>query len=131
MQEKDSRKAVFVSRFLELLKSNSLTQNELSKTVKISQATISAYSLGKTTPKSDELFRIASCFGVTMDYLWGASDDNPNDVSIPSPTDSDWKKRAQAAEKKLNQLKGLMNGLGSDVESLGTTVSKLTNFITE
>lgn len=131
MQEKDSRKAVFVSRFLGLLKDNSLTQSELSKIVKISQATISAYSLGKTTPKSEELCRIASYFGVSMDYLWGVSDIPIQATDTANIQESEWQQRAQTAEQKLKHLKSLLADVGSDIESLGGTVGKLLKFISE
>lgn len=77
MQEKNTRKNVFVFRIKELMLSNNLKQKDLEAISGIPQSRISDYILGKTTPSADAICRLASVFEVTMDWLWGANDDQP------------------------------------------------------
>lgn len=134
MQQEIIANPIFISRLNDILNDMKLSQNELGRMTKISQATISSYLKGRTAPKSGELSRLADFAGVSMDYLWGKTDQKtlppiytPSDSSTPA----NWQDRALLAEKKLAHLKSLLTGLGSDVQSLGTTVNTLVNFITE
>lgn len=122
---------IFISRMNELLKNTGLSQNELGRMSNISQATISSYLKGRTAPKSGELSRLSDFFGVSMDYLWGRSEAQTPITPKTSTGSTEWQERALQAEKKLIQLKALLNGLGGDVQTLGNTVNKLVNFIAE
>jgi len=48
-----------------------LTQQELAEQLGISAVTISGYELGRREPSIEILERIADCFGVSVDYLLG------------------------------------------------------------
>ena len=51
--------------------SNSLTQDELSKSLKISRSTIGMYEKGAREPDFETLESIADFFNVDIDYLLG------------------------------------------------------------
>ena len=130
MQQEIIANPIFISRISVLMKKIGLSQNELGRMTNISQATISSYLKGRTAPKSGELSRLADFFGVSMDYLWRSENQTPCQSSMPVSS-SEWQDRALLSEKKLAQLKSLLNGLGGDVQTLGNTVNKLVNFIAE
>ena len=131
MQQEIIANPIFISRTDALMKKTGLSQNELGRMTNISQATISSYLKGRTAPKSGELSRLADFFGVSMDYLWGRSENQTPCQSAVPVSSSEWRDRALLAEKKLAQLKALLNGLGGDVQILGNTINKLVNFIAE
>lgn len=131
MQQEIIANPIFISRISVLMKKIGLSQNELGRMTNISQATISSYMKGRTAPKSGELSRLADFFGVSMDYLWGRSENQTPCQSSMPVSSSEWQDRALLSEKKLAQLKSLLNGLGGDVQTLGNTVNKLVNFIAE
>lgn len=54
--------------------SNSLTQDELSKSLKISRSTIGMYEKGAREPDFETLESIADFFNVDIDYLLGRTD---------------------------------------------------------
>ena len=61
-------------RLKELRIRNKLSQADLAKNVKISQAAINHWELGKHTPNAKAIVTLARYFGVTTDYLLGESD---------------------------------------------------------
>lgn len=64
-----------------LRKKRSLTQQELGAQVGLSKAVVSKYENGMGYPTFDVLLRIAAFFGVTTDYLLGASRGKTIDVA--------------------------------------------------
>ncbi|MBQ8658146.1 MAG: helix-turn-helix transcriptional regulator [Clostridia bacterium] len=54
-----------------LMKENSLTQEQLSKRIGISQSAISAWLAGKKEPKIISLWKLADEFNITIDELLG------------------------------------------------------------
>ena len=56
-------------RFLRI--KNSLKQEDLAKTLQISQSSLSGYENGRYEPDSKMLLKIAGYFGVSVDYLLG------------------------------------------------------------
>lgn len=78
MQDKNTEIIIFSSRLRERMKCYSLTQNQLGEMSNISQSTISSYLIGRTAPRSDELYRLSNALGVTMDWLWGESESEQN-----------------------------------------------------
>ncbi len=63
-------------RIRELRKKKNLTQLRMSMDLNMSQNTISRYETGASSPGLDELVMIADYFGVSLDYLFGRTD-NP------------------------------------------------------
>lgn len=58
-------------RYQILLEDKSLTNYKVSKETGISQATLSDWKNGKSTPKNDKLQILADYFGVSLNYLLG------------------------------------------------------------
>ena len=65
----------FNERLKELRKELGLTQRDVGKYLGVGRTTISEYESGKIVPKQDNLVKLASFLGVSVDYLTGVSDD--------------------------------------------------------
>ena len=65
----------FPKRLKELRLNAGLTQKDLAKAIEVGRTTISEYESGKIVPKQDNLVKLASFLGVSVDYLTGVSDD--------------------------------------------------------
>lgn len=58
-------------RFEELALKNGLSNYRVAKETGIAQETLSSWKKGKYTPKSDKLDKLATYFGVPVDYFYG------------------------------------------------------------
>lgn len=76
----------FGENLKQLRKSRSMTQEEFGSHVGISKAVISKYETGIGFPSLDILKSIAEYYGVTTDYLLGASENKT--VNLTGLTDS-------------------------------------------
>lgn len=70
----DCDMTLFNKRLKELRIKNKLSQLQLSKILKISQAAINYWEIGKRTPNAQSIIALASYFKVTTDFLLGESD---------------------------------------------------------
>ncbi len=61
-------------RLKELMKEEGLNQVQLAKKSGLAQNTISAWLLKKKEPNITSLWKLADCFGVSVDYLIGRKD---------------------------------------------------------
>ena len=55
--------------FSQLLQKFGVTAYKVSKATGISQSSLSDWKLGKATPKTGNMKKIADCFGVSVEYL--------------------------------------------------------------
>ena len=66
---------IFADRLNILKNDRDLTYRELERLTGISHSMLGKYTLGKEIPNGYTAARIAEFFGVTMDWLFGLSDD--------------------------------------------------------
>lgn len=71
-------------RLLELRKERRLTQQEISKSLKIARTTYSGYENGSREPDNVTLNKIADFLDVSVDYLLGRTDQKKQVLSEPS-----------------------------------------------
>ena len=57
--------------FEQLIRQKGISTYKVSKETGISQATLSDWKRGRSTPKADKMQKIADYFGVSVDYLLG------------------------------------------------------------
>lgn len=55
-----------------------LTQEELARSLEVSPSTIQKWECDKADPNTATLIKIATLFGVSLDYLFGFHDENKN-----------------------------------------------------
>ncbi len=65
-----------MNRIKDLREDHDLRQLDVALAIGIDQRSLSNYETGKTNPDSETIIRLARFFGVTCDYLLGASDVN-------------------------------------------------------
>ena len=70
----------FIYRLTVLLDDFNMSQTQLAKKIQTSNVTICRYLTGERTPRLDVVTRIASVFGVSLDYLLGLTDEK--DIKI-------------------------------------------------
>ncbi len=80
-----------------------MTQKELAQSLGVSEGAMVNYKRGRI-PKAEELVRISSFFGVSVDWLLLGKDDGG------VKEDQSWRNRALTAEQKLDALKAAMEG---------------------
>lgn len=82
-----------------------MPKSQLADLANVTPTAIGNYCNGRV-PKSDELYRIATVFGVSMEELL---------TGQPGPrggaADSVWKLKAEHAEQKLSAIKGALGTL--------------------
>ena len=64
----------FAQRLRDLRKENNISQKKLSNYLNFGYTAIANYESGRNQPSLDTVKKIAQYFGVTVDYLIGASD---------------------------------------------------------
>lgn len=113
MASKNLNKTDISSRIRIALASSSMKQREIAAALGVSEVTISKYINGVSIPKNAYLVELAKILNVSVSWLLSGQDDGsaPSGVmSSPEPTASEieWKRRALAAEKKLEALKDIL-----------------------
>lgn len=74
-------KKIFAERLKKKRHELQLGQAQLAQKVQVAPATISSYELEKCYPDSATLFKLARVFGVSLDWLMGASDKEALEVN--------------------------------------------------
>lgn len=107
------------SRIKQLRESSGLTQLELAKILQVSNSTLSQYESGTRVPSDEMKGAIADYFGVSLDYLYGRT--NQRQPSSTTP-----KQNLQAAfwggEKDLSQ---------EDLDDMWNDVERFAAFLAE
>lgn len=78
----------FGARLRLLRQAKDMTQKQLSDALSLTKSVISAYETDVRLPSYDILLRMSAIFGVTTDYLLGASHKQLVDISGLSESDS-------------------------------------------
>lgn len=69
--------------FAQLLDKYNVTPYKVSKETGVAQTTLSDWKRGRSTPKSDNMKKIADYFGVTVDYLMTGKKEQPEEKKNP------------------------------------------------
>lgn len=81
--------------FSKLLNERGVTAYKVSKETGVTQSTLSGWKRGRSTPKTDNMKKIADYFGVSIDYLMTGKESNDENTS----TEKDYAKNE--TERKL------------------------------
>lgn len=73
--------------FEQLLQKYGVTSYKVSKETGVTQSTLSDWKRGRSTPKTDNMKKIADFFGVSVDYLMTGNNDNKEKQITLSPKD--------------------------------------------
>lgn len=108
--------------FSYLLQLNGVTAYKVSKDTGITQSTLSDWKRGRSTPKSENMKKIADYFGVTVDYLMTG---NNEEKFEPKLTPKDERDIAKTLEKTLEQLESEQGALMFDGRPLDDETKEL------
>ena len=101
---KEKRNLFSMNRIKDLREDRDLRQLDVAQAVGIDQRSLSNYETGKTNPDSEIVIRLAKFFGVTCDYLLGASDVNFSDHRAIVKELGDITKRLEDIQKHLGKI---------------------------
>lgn len=90
-----------MERLKELREAKKVTQSQLGEYIGAKKSAISLWESGKRQPDQETLVRLASYFGVSVDYLLGREDS-------PTPT------QQNALDDKIAQATRLLEGLNDE-----------------
>lgn len=105
----------FGERLRQLREEKGLSQEQLGKILHQRKSNISKYENGKLEPSLNTIKAIADFFNVSLDYLFGRSDE-PKNILIAEQNDAA-KRIEKLSEKKKNLVVSILNF----VESLDET----------
>lgn len=88
--------------FEQLLQKNGVTAYKVSKETGITQSTLSDWKRGRSTPKTENMKKIADYFGVTVEYLiTGEKESEKNHPTLTAKDERDIKKDLENIMSKL------------------------------
>ncbi len=105
--------------FEQLLQKFDVTAYKVSKETGVTQSTLSDWKRGRSTPKTDNMKKIADYFGVTVDYLMNGEEEPQKKETTLTPKDE------RDIAKVLDELMGkIETGVDSPLYYNGEEVDK-------
>ncbi|BBF41962.1 phage transcriptional regulator, Cro/CI family [Lachnospiraceae bacterium KM106-2] len=96
------------SIFEQLLQKFGITAYKVSKATGVTQASLSKWKSGKSTPSSETLQKIANYFGVTVDYLMTGEEPEEKAPFLTTKDERDISKKLNDTLAQLESTDGLM-----------------------
>ncbi len=88
--------------FEQLLQKFGITAYKVSKATGVTQSTLSDWKRGRSTPKTDNMKKIADYFGVTVDYLMnGEEEPQKKEITLTPKDERDIAKDLDALMEKI------------------------------
>ena len=94
--------------FEQLLRQYGISAYKVAKETGVTQSTLSDWKRGRSTPKTENMKKIANYFGVSIDYLMTGSDSAESKEPILKPRDEKEIKNILSATEELLKQDGLM-----------------------
>lgn len=85
-----------------LRKSKGLTQAKFAEEIHVTQAAVSQWETGKTSPDVQQMFILAAFFGVTVETLSSGKLSPSKAETKPAPADDPLTEQIMAKAKKMN-----------------------------
>lgn len=113
--------------FEQLLQKYGVTPYKVSKETGVSQSSLSDWKLGKITPKTSTLKKIADYFGVTVDYLMtGETSSDKKETTLTRRDARDIEKILDQTREQLLSQEGLMfDGQPATPEAIDSILSAM------
>lgn len=81
-----------------------MTQRDLAQRINVGNTTLSQYESGARVPSDEVKIKIASVFGVSVDYLLGASNERNSAEKVPRPSAAAQRPAEAAIAGELSSL---------------------------
>ncbi len=94
--------------FEQLLQQFGVTAYKVAKETGVTQSTLSDWKRGRSTPKSENMKKIADYFGVSVDYLMTGKTNKEKEPQLKPKDERDIEKILEQTRKQLLTQEGLM-----------------------
>lgn len=111
--------------FSKLLHTYGVTPYKVSKETGVSQSTLSDWKLGKVTPKSENMKKIADYFGVSIDYLMTGKEGIEKEPQLTHKDEKDIKEILSSTEQLLKQDGLMFDGQPASPEAIDSILSAM------
>ena len=111
--------------FSKLLHTYGVTPYKVSKETGVSQSTLSDWKLGKVTPKSDTMKKLADYFGVSIDYLMTGKEGIEKEPQLKPRDEKDIKEILSSTEQLLKQDGLMFDGQPASPEAIDSILSAM------
>lgn len=99
-EDYQKRKSMIAERLITLRKQKGLTQEELAKEINVNRATYAGYEKERTEPNCEVLARLAEYHDVSLDYIFGITENRYGKYS-----DEDIAKIKMQKDNQIKELK--------------------------
>ena len=111
--------------FEKLLKERNVTAYRVSKETGITQSTLSDWKRGRSTPKSENMKKIADYFGISIDYLMTGKEQNDKEPRVNPINQKDIKEILSNTEQLLKQDGLMFDGDPASPEAIDSILSAM------
>lgn len=112
--------------FEQLLQKYGVSAYKVAKETGVTQSTLSDWKRGRSTPKSENMKKIADYFGVSIDYLMtGKEDSNKKEPQLKPKDEKDIKTILANTEQLLKQPGLMFEGKPASQESIDSILSAM------
>lgn len=111
--------------FEHLLQEYGVTPYKVSKETGVSQSSLSDWKLGKITPKTSTLQKIADYFGVSLDYLTTGKETEEKAHKLKPKDEKDIKNILSQTERLLKQEGLMFDGDPASPEAIDSILSAM------
>lgn len=111
--------------FEQLLQKYGISSYKVAKETGVTQSTLSDWKRGRSTPKSENMKKIADYFGVSIDYLMTGKDDSEKEPKLNSKDEKDIKNIIANTEQLLKQDGLMFDGDPASPEAIESILSAM------
>ena len=111
--------------FEQLLQKYGISAYKVSKTTGVTQSTLSDWKRGRSTPKSENMKKIADYFGVSIDYLMTGKEPEGKEPQLRPKDEKDIKNILKNTEQLLRQDGLMFDGQPASQEAIDSILSAM------
>lgn len=111
--------------FEKLLQEHGVTAYRVAKEAGVTQSTLSDWKRGKSTPKTENMKKIADYFGVTIDYLMTGKDYEEKESQLTNRDKKDINEILASTEQLLKQEGLMFDGNPASPEAIESILSAM------
>lgn len=111
--------------FEQLLQKYGVSAYKVSKATGVTQSTLSDWKRGRSTPKSENMKKLADYFGVSIDYLMTGKESEDKEPQLKPRDEKDIKNILENTEQLLKQDGLMFDGQPASQEAIDSILSAM------
>lgn len=111
--------------FEQLLQKYGVSAYKVSKATGVTQSTLSDWKRGRSTPKSENMKKLADYFGVSIDYLMTGKEPEDKEPQLKPRDEKDIKNILENTEQLLKQDGLMFDGQPASQEAIDSILSAM------